>query len=125
MIHKTANLTVHSRSGARLLELEWRSDGAGARIVRVAPRFNDSVRRWLDDGLLEWVGPVGDLVPRVTPASSADFLPNIRRHLRSQFRSLDVKVAWRLEAAPCVTETLEAFGKAVSSNTPAVSRLVA
>lgn len=65
--------------GGHLITLAYRDGKTVA--VDVSPRMRPAVERWLDRGLIEWVGPRGDELQRVTMPSDPEFLPRLRDYL--------------------------------------------
>lgn len=86
-----AVLTVRNADGETLFVIEQME--GHSRRVETKPKFTATVERWLSQGLFEWVedSELGS-VPRMTPATSPDFLLRIQSSLQAQFKSLQIEV---------------------------------
>ncbi len=78
-----AVLTVRNADGETLFVIEQME--GHSRMVETKPKFSATVERWLSQGLIEWVDEGSEVgsAPRITPATSPDFLLRIQGSLQS------------------------------------------
>ena len=76
-------LRLQDHEMRHLASLEWRA--RTTTVLHVVPELAKDVERWMQRGLIEWIGPRDALSQRVTPSSSEHFLPRLRDYLELQF----------------------------------------
>jgi hypothetical protein len=77
------SLSIRSARGEVLAELVWCDGVTFSR--RVEPSLLNTVKRWIEDGLIDWVGEGENAVQVFTPSTAPEFLERLETYLARQF----------------------------------------